>query len=154
MLLTKTCNFICFQAHLAEDECDAMRIKTIELARACLDVDDVHPLKYNLFTSNCELFATLLIALTLHYYARDNHTSAKISDTVASIYDTVAGPDKGTGRSHGLEARIQVSPAAINYVFNVFGVADGQKYRALRNELVKRINAHRSAMAAGIHTNT
>ena len=142
------------QTHLAEDECNAMRTKTIELARACLDVKGVHFLKYNLFTSNCELFATLLIALTLKYYARDNSTSARISNTVASIYNTVAGPDKAKGRSRGLEARIQVSPAAINSVFNVLGVADGQKYRALRNELMKRINAHRRALAAGIHTNT
>ena len=109
------------QAHLDDDECDPMRSKTIELARACLDEEGVHPLKYNLFTSNCELFSTLMIAFTLHFYKRDNANSAQISQTVASIYDTVVGPDNGssssccqlsclfcTERSRGLNARIQV----------------------------------------------
>jgi len=145
-----------FQGFLLPVWSEEWRRRTIELARKCIDDNCkvTRPVKYDISSSNCEMFATLLIVLTFHYYTQDVdkglHRVPSLTDTVSSINATLCSKAKKDGKVHGLDARLMQpnlkDVSGAKAVFSFFGMhgPNEENYRDLRDELMARIEDTRT----------
>jgi len=141
-----------FQGFLLASISMEWRLKTIEIARKCVDANSPvkHAVKYDIESSNCEIFAAMVIVLTVHYMEKEGCMSQRVqlSDTVANINATIDSPQgENTGKSRGFAARLQDPKLNMGFrnIFSVFGINDlnEKNYRELRSELMDRIEGTR-----------
>ena len=78
---------------------DALREIIVELALMCVEEASLHPLTYDLFYSNCELFGAILIALaTLKIERNSALETMNLTGTVKMAAATIASARNGENR--------------------------------------------------------
>ena len=83
------------QGFIIPSELDGLRKVIVDLAMMCVEDHRIHPLTYDLFYSNCEIFGTILIALAI--LKRDENSeleSMNLSGTVSVMTATIAPSNK------------------------------------------------------------
>jgi len=136
-----------FLGYMTPHDSMAYRMMSCRLAQNCVGL--TYP--YDLIVANCELFVTLLIALTIAYKCKAQQPTSCLSDTVNSMLQSVLDRSQKTEKSarpHGLNTRIQEGEMVDhflglfpNIVRKGITLAQPDQYRGLRDKMMTKIRA-------------
>ena len=80
-----------FQGFVVPQELDELRRIIVDLALMCVEEPGLHPITYDLFYSNCELFGAILIALATLKREKDSALETmNLTGTVKMATETIA----------------------------------------------------------------